>query len=256
MNDSQDKNRQKAIDLALASIEKEYGKGSIMRLKDGTQMNEDVSVIPTGSIGLDIALGIGGFPKGRIVEVYGPESSGKTTLTLHAIAQRAEGRRRRGVHRRRARARPRLRTQARREDGRAARLAARLRRAGARDRRHARPLERGRHHRRRLGRGARAEGRNRRRHGRQPRRPPGPPHEPGAPQAHGHGRALELPARVHQPDPHEDRRHVRLARDDDRRQCAQVLRVDAPRHPPHRRDQRSGDQRQEGPGRRSATARA
>jgi recombination protein RecA len=82
-----DKTRQKAIDLALASIEKEYGKGSIMRLKDGTQMCEDVQVIPTGSIGLDIALGIGGFPKGRIIEVYGPESSGKTTLTLHAIAQ-------------------------------------------------------------------------------------------------------------------------------------------------------------------------
>jgi len=82
-----DKNRQKAIDLALASIEKEYGKGSIMRLKDGASLNDDVQVVPTGSIGLDIALGIGGYPKGRIIEIYGPESSGKTTLTLHAIAQ-------------------------------------------------------------------------------------------------------------------------------------------------------------------------
>ena len=89
----EDKNRSKAIELALASIEKEYGKGSIMRLKDGENLNADVGVVPTGSIGLDIALGIGGYPKGRIVEIYGPESSGKTTLTLHAIAsvQRAGG---------------------------------------------------------------------------------------------------------------------------------------------------------------------
>jgi recombination protein RecA len=82
-----DKNRAKAIELALASIEKEYGKGSIMRLKEGASLADDVQVIPSGSIGLDIALGIGGYPKGRIIEIYGPESSGKTTLTLHAIAQ-------------------------------------------------------------------------------------------------------------------------------------------------------------------------
>jgi recombination protein RecA len=82
-----DKSRSKAIDLALASIEKEYGKGAIMRLKEGASLADDVVVIPSGSIGLDIALGIGGYPKGRIIEIYGPESSGKTTLTLHAIAQ-------------------------------------------------------------------------------------------------------------------------------------------------------------------------
>jgi recombination protein RecA len=89
----EEKNRQKAIELALSSIEKEYGKGSIMRLKDGESILNDVEAIPTGSIGLDIALGIGGYPKGRIIEIYGPESSGKTTLTLHAIAsvQRAGG---------------------------------------------------------------------------------------------------------------------------------------------------------------------
>jgi recombination protein RecA len=81
-----DKNRSKAIDLAVASIEKEYGKGSIMRLKEGQSLTPDVPVVPSGSIGLDLALGIGGYPRGRIIEVYGPESSGKTTLTLHAIA--------------------------------------------------------------------------------------------------------------------------------------------------------------------------
>ena len=88
----EDKNRSKAIDLALASIEKEYGKGSIMRL-NGETMLPDVQVVSTGSIGLDIALGIGGYPRGRIIEIYGPESSGKTTLTLHAIAsvQKAGG---------------------------------------------------------------------------------------------------------------------------------------------------------------------
>ena len=78
--------RDKAIDLALGSIEKQFGKGAIMRLgKDSIE--REVQVIPTGSLGLDIALGIGGLPRGRIVEVYGPESSGKTTLTLHVIAE-------------------------------------------------------------------------------------------------------------------------------------------------------------------------
>jgi recombination protein RecA len=81
------KNKTKAIDLAMASIEKEYGKGAIMRLKDGASLGGDVQTVPTGSLGLDIALGIGGYPRGRSMEIYGPESSGKTTLTLHAIAQ-------------------------------------------------------------------------------------------------------------------------------------------------------------------------
>jgi recombination protein RecA len=81
------KNKTKAVELAVASIEKEYGKGAIMRLKDGASLVDGISVIPSGSIGLDIALGIGGYPRGRIIEIYGPESSGKTTLTLHAIAE-------------------------------------------------------------------------------------------------------------------------------------------------------------------------
>jgi len=81
-----EKSRQKAIEIAVATIEKEYGKGSIMRLKDGETFNPEVPVVPSGSLALDIALGLGGYPRGRIVEIYGPESSGKTTLTLHAIA--------------------------------------------------------------------------------------------------------------------------------------------------------------------------
>jgi recombination protein RecA len=81
------KNKTKAIELAVATIEKEYGKGAIMRLKEGASLADGIQVVSTGSIGLDIALGIGGYPRGRIVEIYGPESSGKTTLTLHAIAQ-------------------------------------------------------------------------------------------------------------------------------------------------------------------------
>ncbi len=78
--------KKKALDAALAQIEKQYGKGSVMKLGDsGTDMS--VEAIPTGSISLDIALGIGGIPKGRVIEVYGPESSGKTTLALHMIAE-------------------------------------------------------------------------------------------------------------------------------------------------------------------------
>ena len=77
--------RKKAIDTAMAQIEKMYGKGSIMRFGDKAEMNVDY--IPTGSLALDVALGIGGLPKGRIIEIYGPESSGKTTLALHVVAE-------------------------------------------------------------------------------------------------------------------------------------------------------------------------
>ena len=80
-------NRDKAIELAVSTIEKQFGKGSIMRLGDDASIFKDIPYIPTGSVSLDIALGIGGIPRGRIVEIYGPESSGKTTLTLHMIAE-------------------------------------------------------------------------------------------------------------------------------------------------------------------------
>ncbi len=77
----------KALELALSSIEKQFGKGSIMRLGEGQKLVEDIPAIPTGALSLDIALGVGGLPRGRVIEIYGPESSGKTTLTLHAIAE-------------------------------------------------------------------------------------------------------------------------------------------------------------------------
>ena len=81
-----DDNKAKALAAALAQIEKQFGKGSIMKMGDGRVVN-DIQVVSTGSLGLDIALGIGGLPRGRVVEIYGPESSGKTTLTLQVIAE-------------------------------------------------------------------------------------------------------------------------------------------------------------------------
>ena len=196
-----------------------------MRLKDGASLDRrrcrSSRRAASGSTSRSASAAI---PRGRIIEIYGPESSGKTTLTLHAIAQ------------------------VQKTGG----VAAFIDAEHALDPTYARKLgvktdellvsqpdygeqaleiadmlvrfERGRHHRDRLGRRARAEGRDRGRHGRQPRRPAGAADEPGAPQAHRHGRALQLPARLHQPDPHEDRRHVRQPGDDDGRQRAQVLR--------------------------------
>ena len=83
--------REKALETALLQIERQFGKGSVMRLGEETRV--PVEIIPTGSIALDVALGLGGYPRGRIVEIYGPESSGKTTVALHAVAnaQKAGG---------------------------------------------------------------------------------------------------------------------------------------------------------------------
>jgi len=78
--------KKKALEMALLQIEKQFGKGSVMRLGDSTE-RMNLSVIPSGSLALDIALGVGGFPRGRVIEIYGPESSGKTTVALHAIAE-------------------------------------------------------------------------------------------------------------------------------------------------------------------------
>ena len=79
--------KNKALDQAISQIEKQFGKGTIMRLGEGTHLIKDIEIVSTGSLGLDIALGVGGLPRGRIVEVYGPESSGKTTLALHVVAE-------------------------------------------------------------------------------------------------------------------------------------------------------------------------
>src|SRR5512136_558868 len=78
--------RDKAIDLALSQIEKQFGKGSIMRLGNDEPL-PDIAAIPTGSLSLDLALGVGGVPRGRVIEIYGPESSGKTTLALHIVSE-------------------------------------------------------------------------------------------------------------------------------------------------------------------------
>jgi len=80
-----DKDKQAALDAALSQIDRAYGKGSVMKL--GAKESIEIDAIPTGSLGLDIALGIGGLPRGRVIEIYGPESSGKTTLSLHCIAE-------------------------------------------------------------------------------------------------------------------------------------------------------------------------
>jgi recombination protein RecA len=79
--------RERAVDVAIAQIERQFGKGSIMKMKPGEINPMQIDAIPTGSIALDLALGIGGVPRGRIVEIYGPESSGKTTLALHIVAE-------------------------------------------------------------------------------------------------------------------------------------------------------------------------
>lgn len=82
-----DQNKEKAIEMAVSQIEKQFGKGAIMRLGEEGALVHDIPVIPTGSISLDIALGLGGIPRGRVIEIFGPESSGKTTLALHIIAE-------------------------------------------------------------------------------------------------------------------------------------------------------------------------
>ena len=85
MSDKENTSKLKALELTLGKLEKSYGKGVVMKL--GDKVVEDIEAIPTGSIGLDTILGVGGYPRGRVVEIYGPESSGKTTLTIHAIAE-------------------------------------------------------------------------------------------------------------------------------------------------------------------------
>ena len=225
-------NREEALDVALGQIERQFGKGSVMRMSDQAQVS--VGAVSTGSLSLDLALGIGGLPRGRIVEVFGPESSGKTTLVYHVIA---EAQRRGGICAFIDAEHAMDPTYARRigvdidellvsqpDTGEQALEIAEL----------LDPLGRARRRRRRLGRGADAEGGDRGGDGRQPRRPPGAPDEPGAAQARRHAQPHRHDLPLHEPAAREDRRHVRLARDDAGRPRAQVLRVGAARHPAHR----------------------
>ncbi len=238
--------RDKALDAALANIERQFGKGSVMRL--GEETRAALEVIPTGAIALDVALGHRRSParsRGGDLRsgVLGQDDGGAARGR-----QRPAGRRHRGVHRRRARARPGLRQGARGRHRRAAGLAARLGGAGAGDRGHAGPLRGARPHRHRLGRRAGAPRRDRGRDGRQPRRPAGPADEPGAAQDDRCPQRRRHHDDLHQPAAREDRRDVRLPRDDHRWPRAEVLRLGPPRRAPHRDAQgRPGDGRQPDP---------
>ncbi len=228
--------KSKALSAALSQIERQFGKGSVMKLgKNDRSM--DIETISSGSLGLDIALGVGGLPKGRVVEIYGPESSGKTTLALHCVseAQKKGGicafidaehaldpvyARKLGVNV------DELLISQPDHGEQALEIADTLVRSGAVD---VLIVD--------FGRGAGAARRTRRRNGRRAARPAGPPDEPGAAQADGVDQQVQHHGDLHQPDPHEDRRDVRFAGNHHGRQCAEILRLRAPRHPPHRRDQ-------------------
>ena len=227
------KARDAALQGALTQIEREFGKGTVMRMGDeGAQVRCDA--IPTGALSLDLALGIGGVPRGRIVEVFGPESSGKTTMIYHVLA---EAQKLGGVcafidaeHA--------MDPLYAREIGvdidellvsqpdygeQALEIADMLVRSGRGGRRGDR-----------LGRGADAEGRARGADGRPDGRRAGAHDVPGDAQARRQPEPHADAVHPHQPDPRKGRRDVRLARDPAGRSCAEVLRLPAPRHPAHR----------------------
>ena len=234
----------KALSAALSQIERQFGKGSVMKLgKNDRSM--DIETISSGSLGLDIALGVGGLPRGRVVEIYGPESSGKTTLALHTVA---EGQKKGGicafidaehaldpVYARKLGVNIDELLISQPDTGeQALEICDTLVRSGAVD---VLVVD--------FGCGAGAEGRTRGRDGRCAARPAGAADEPGAAQAHRLDQQIQYHGDLHQPDPHEDRGDVRLAGNHHRRQRAEILRLRPPRHPPHRRDQgtrRSGRQ--------------
>ncbi len=207
-------NREEALDVALGQIERQFGKGSVMRMSDAAQVS--VGAVSTGSLSLDLALGIGGLPRGRIVEVFGPESSGKTTLVYHVIA---EAQRRGGICAFIDAEHSMDPTYARRigvdidqllvsqpDTGeQALEIAELLIRSGAVDV----VVDR-------LGRRARPRRRRSRARWATPRGPAGAADEPGAPQARRHAQPRPTRSALHQPAAREDRRHVRQPRDDHR----------------------------------------
>ena len=229
--------RQKALEAALAQIDRAFGKGSAMKL--GSRETMQIEAISTGSLGLDIALGIGGLPKGRVIEIFGPESSGKTTLALHVIAEAQK----KGGTAAFVDAEHALDPVYAKKLGvdidelivsqpdtgeQALEIADTLVRSNAIDvlviDSVAALVPR-----------AEIEGEM----GDSHVGLAGPSDEPGAAQAHRLDQPLELHGHLHQPDAHEDRRDVRHARNHDRRQCAQILCLGPARHPPHRPDQGS-----------------
>lgn len=178
MSDDNKEAKLSSLKTILEKMDKTYGKGSVMMM--GERSVEHVEVIPTGSLGLDVALGIGGYPKGRIVEVYGPESSGKTTLTLHAIAEAQKAGRHSGIYRRGTRFRPFLCRKTRCRCRPPGNFPARQRRTGPRNSRKPDTLRRDRHNSHRLGSRPHSQERNRRRNGRLEDGPSGAAHVAGA----------------------------------------------------------------------------
>ena len=251
--------RLKALDVAVGQIEKQFGKGAIMRLGGSGTPSRPVESISTGSISIDYALGIGGLPRGRVIEIFGPESSGKTTLALQVIAEAqkagglaafvdaehaldAEYARKLGVRRS-----TNLLVSQPDNGEQALEIVEVLIRSGSVDvvvvDSVAALVPR-----------AEIEGEM----GDAPDGPAGAPHVAGAAQAHRRHLEVEDGAHLHQPDPREDRRHVRQPRNHHRRPRAEVLLVGPHRHPPHRRHQgrrrgrrrphqRQGRQEQDGP---------
>ena len=213
-----DAGRRNAIEKTLTDLTKRFGDGAIMRLGEAKHMN--VESIPTGSLALDLALGIGGVPRGRVTEIYGPESAGKTTVCQHIVAEAQKRGGVCGLHRHGARPRSDLCRALRGGCREPVHCSARHRRAGPGNCRG--PGALGRHGRGgdRLGGRPGAAGRDRRRDGRQPHGPAGPPHVAGAAQALGRHQAVEHRGDLHQPIAPEDRRHVRQPRNHHRRQRA------------------------------------
>ena len=214
-------NREEALDVALGQIERQFGKGSVMRMSDAAQV-----AIGAGVDGLALARPRARHrraPAGPHRRGLRPGVLGEDDARLPRDRRGAAPRRDLRVHRRRARDGPDVRAPDRRQHRRAARLAAGHRRAGARDLRAADPVGRRRRRRDRLGRRADAEGGDRGRDGRQPRRPPGAADEPGAAQARRHAQPHRHDLPLHEPAAREDRRHVRLPGDDAGRPRAQVL---------------------------------
>ena len=231
------KERTKAIDIAVGQIEKQFGKGSIMRLGQTRRRSRRSRPSPPARSASTTRSASAACPRGRVVEIFGPESSGKTTLALQVIAEAQKAGGMAAFVDAEHALDAAVRAEARRRSRQPARLAARQRRAGARDRRGARPLQQRRRRRRGLGGGAGAQGRNRRRDGRSADGPAGAPDVAGAAQAHRRRVEVEDLPDLHQPAAREDRRDVRQPRNHHRRPRAEVLRVGAHRHPPHRQHQ-------------------